>query len=230
MTIREQLMETTGIKPKAKEDDSAFRARLARKVDENDFSEDDWKALDETKGTQKWCNTANDELDAGREAPPFPDDPPEEEEAAEETAEEETDTGGDDLQEDNVEAQTETTPKKAAGAGKVPAKAKPVGGERKKREGDSINKAAGAGKVPAKAKPVGGERKKREGDSINKAVMRHMLKKPKDKSDAITVALANKGMEASERTVMWTRSTFRTCCELLDEEGLLKGGNPFAAD
>lgn len=200
--IETELLKTTDLKPKKKEDRQAFLHRLVDAV--QDLDDDDWKGL--STEAQSWVNAGASAIkDEGDEAEinDFPDfittDEEESENEAQEAAEH-AESDDDEEESDVADDEDKPTTKKKS------------------------SKPAKAEKAPAKAaKP---EKKAATGPKaggIKVQIKKLVLKKPSISVEELIEKLGNAGTKPSKLTVSAIRSEFRHSLFVLRDAGALSG-------
>ncbi len=218
MSIRAELMETTSIKPKKKEDDYAFIKRLIAAVE--DLKDEEWADL--STESQEYANKVVeakkpyddwDELPAAV-VPLFPD------EGEEEAETDEAESGEDAEAEEN---DGDTTEDEGEEKVKAPAKKKP-GGKAPAEKAAKTGRAAGKEKekpaTPAKAAKSNGTGKKPV--SAIHRIRQIVVKKPKISTEDLCAQLEKEGFTTSKMTVGTTKQGTRDTMKALVAAGMLE--------
>jgi len=229
-SVREELVDATGVKASKKETPEAFRQRLIEAIDE--LEDSDYKKL--SKDTRAWLKAAISEYNESGVVPDFADDA--EMVAAEDEPEEEdedtaADESGDDADEDESDEEEDETEDESVthtdsevgrrGGRKVAAKkAAPKKSQvkAKARDEDEEEDQPVAKKSQAKAKNSGGAK---AGGGLHHA-RKLLAQEPAMEVAELTKAVKKAGYNVSSHTLSTTASGFRAAVKALQEEGLLK--------
>lgn len=232
-SVREELTETTGLKPAKKETPEAFRTRLLEAVDELD--DKDYRKL--SKGAKDWIKVAVKQANENGTVPDFDEDAEqvaaadEDEDSSDEgddenTAEDEDSSDADaedseDADEDETEDEavtathSETTGSRRKAAAKSTAK-KGKASKAKARDEDDEDEAEAPPKK-AKGKNSGA------GKAGGLAHARSLLAAdPAMEVADLAKAVKKAGYNVSSHTLSTTASGFRAAVKALQDEGLLK--------
>jgi hypothetical protein len=205
MTIREELLEATGVKPKKREIDAELIKRLISEGE--DLDEEGWESL--STEAQEFYNSV---IEAGKkhadgkvleladvDVPPFPD---EDDGVVDDGEDERGEEATDDDKDDEGEEVMETKAKKAATGKKTAAK----------------KTAEPATKKTAASKKNGSGEKSVSAKSILKKLI---IKNPALKVDDLETRLNKDGHKLSRMTIATTRSETRDTMKILVAQGLL---------
>lgn len=227
MTVRDELIEATSLKPAKKEAPEAFRQRLIEAVDE--LEDADYKAL--SKSAKAWVKDAVAKFNEDGTVPDFSDD---DDAAAEDDSEDDDDTASDedssdeadadesDTDEDETEdeavttAQTESASSRRKAAAKSTAKKAKVKARAAEEDEDEDEA------PPKKAKAAKGK----NSGTVKTGGLHHARKllaaDPAMEVADLAKSVKKAGFNVSSHTLSTTASGFRAAVKALQEEGLLK--------
>ena len=210
MTIEQELMKATGLKPKKGEDQQDWFKRLQAAVE--DMKDADWDELSDP--AQKWCNAAATAVKKDKDIEGFDDD-----EAPGGEDGEDDDAAGDAGSDDAGDDDDDAPPAKAA---------KGKNGKKAEKEKPAPKAAKGKDKEkPEKEKPEKEAKERKSGpksSGVKVDIKKVIIKDPQASVEDIMSALKKGGTKSPSRpTVAGIRAEFRHSLAVLKSQGLLKG-------